>query len=331
MKKLVIAGRHRLLPLLLTCLSVVLAFGVPNPTKIRREYYDRESGTPLCANQSGGGCCHYLNIGNALRWQRDEIREGLANYPEGDPLKMMKVVYYLSAYARKLERSGHGYAAATNAYCALMWQKKSAARECDEARVACYCCLGFGGARGCHVIHAWSGPASCYSPDLHDVPVSAMSGFEPAPDYFIGTFNGCKRYVRVYDRDMVSANAYKAAATSKRLSWHTWGMKDNRKCIGWKQPSESVEIVHIDFTNLDVRAHVEKLISEIDADLEEAALRRKKEIEIEKLKGEAIMRKSLHGLTNIHPQFVEHFTNVTNQLLFSGQPLPWINVGGDGN
>ena len=35
--------------------------------------------------------------------------------------------------------------------------------------------------------------------------------------------------------------------------------------------------------------------------------------------------------TNTRPQFVEYFTTVTNQLLSSGQPLPWINVGNGGN
>ena len=35
--------------------------------------------------------------------------------------------------------------------------------------------------------------------------------------------------------------------------------------------------------------------------------------------------------TNALPQFVEYFTSVTNQLLSSGQPLPWINVGTGGN
>jgi hypothetical protein len=36
--------------------------------------------------------------------------------------------------------------------------------------------------------------------------------------------------------------------------------------------------------------------------------------------------------TNALPQFVEYFTSVTNQLLSSGQPLQWIEVGdGGGN
>ncbi len=35
--------------------------------------------------------------------------------------------------------------------------------------------------------------------------------------------------------------------------------------------------------------------------------------------------------TNTRPQFVEYFTTVTNQLLSSGQPLQWINVGASGN
>ena len=35
--------------------------------------------------------------------------------------------------------------------------------------------------------------------------------------------------------------------------------------------------------------------------------------------------------TNALPRFIEYFTTVTNQLLSSGQPLPWINVGNDGN
>ena len=37
------------------------------------------------------------------------------------------------------------------------------------------------------------------------------------------------------------------------------------------------------------------------------------------------------SVTNMRPRFVEHFTSVTNQLLSSGQPLPWIEVGAGGN
>ena len=37
------------------------------------------------------------------------------------------------------------------------------------------------------------------------------------------------------------------------------------------------------------------------------------------------------SVTNMRPRFVEHFTSVTNQLLSSGQPLPWIEVGTGGN
>ena len=40
---------------------------------------------------------------------------------------------------------------------------------------------------------------------------------------------------------------------------------------------------------------------------------------------------SMLTVTNMRPQFVEYFTGVTNQLLSSGQPLPWINFGTGGN
>ena len=40
---------------------------------------------------------------------------------------------------------------------------------------------------------------------------------------------------------------------------------------------------------------------------------------------------SMLMVTNMRPQFVEYFTGVTNQLLSSGQQLPWINVGMGGN
>ena len=40
---------------------------------------------------------------------------------------------------------------------------------------------------------------------------------------------------------------------------------------------------------------------------------------------------SMLMVTNMRPQFVEYFVGVTNQLLSSGQPLPWIDVGGNGN
>ena len=35
--------------------------------------------------------------------------------------------------------------------------------------------------------------------------------------------------------------------------------------------------------------------------------------------------------SNCAPSDIRYFTSITNQLLSSGQPLPWINVGGDGN
>ena len=40
---------------------------------------------------------------------------------------------------------------------------------------------------------------------------------------------------------------------------------------------------------------------------------------------------SMLMVTNMRPQFVEYFTGVTNQLLSSGQPLPWINFCTGGN
>ncbi len=40
---------------------------------------------------------------------------------------------------------------------------------------------------------------------------------------------------------------------------------------------------------------------------------------------------SMLTVTNMRPQFVEYFTGVTNQLLSSGQPLPWIEVCNGGN
>lgn len=43
------------------------------------------------------------------------------------------------------------------------------------------------------------------------------------------------------------------------------------------------------------------------------------------------MAMSMLSDTNTLPVFVEYFTSVTNQLLSSGQPLPWINVGTGGN
>lgn len=35
------------------------------------------------------------------------------------------------------------------------------------------------------------------------------------------------------------------------------------------------------------------------------------------------------SLTNIHPRITAYYVGVTNELLSSGQPLRWINVGGD--
>ena len=40
---------------------------------------------------------------------------------------------------------------------------------------------------------------------------------------------------------------------------------------------------------------------------------------------------SMLMVTNMRPHFIEYFVSVTNQLLSSGQPLPWINFGEGGN
>ena len=39
----------------------------------------------------------------------------------------------------------------------------------------------------------------------------------------------------------------------------------------------------------------------------------------------------IFGNTNLQSNVIEYFTSVTNQLLSSGQPWPWINVGVGGN
>ena len=43
------------------------------------------------------------------------------------------------------------------------------------------------------------------------------------------------------------------------------------------------------------------------------------------------MAMSILSDTNTLPVFIGYFSSVTNQLLSSGQPLPWINVDGSGN
>ena len=260
-------------------LVAVLSDGAQGGDTVKRRdpfCWDGDSYTPLCTNIVTD-TCHYGNIANTLRWQRDVVKQGFTNYFEGNPVPMANAAFYMAAYARKLERRGQGYAAATNAYCALAWLQKSAARGCDEACVACYCCFGFGGALGFHGSGMWSGPPSCYSLDLHDVPRLSMSGFEPAPDYLVDESGGRKRYVRVYDQDMAMANKYGDKATHNLKAWHTYGTY--KKYIGWQQPSESVEIVRIDFTGLDVRAHVERLIQEMDADIAVAHAQNLKAIE----------------------------------------------------
>lgn len=217
-------------------LAIVLSHGVDGNDSVKRcdpFCEDSDSYTPLCTNLIVTDTCHYGNIANTLKWQRDAVKQGLANYFKGNPVPMAKAAFYMAAYARKLERGGKGYAAATNAYCALVWLQKSAERVCDEARVACYCCFGFGGALGFHGSAMWSGFPSCYL-----------------------------------------------------KAWHTYGTY--KKCIGWQQPSESIEIVRIDFTGLDVRAHVEKLLVEMDADIVKAEERCNKAIRmaVEKRKRE---------------------------------------------
>ena len=285
-------------------LVIVLSHGVQGNDSVKRcdpFCEDSDSYTPLCTNLIVTDTCHYGNIANTLKWQRDAVKQGLDSYFKGNPVPMARAAFYMAAYARKLERGGKGYAAATNAYCALVWLQKSAERGCDKARVACYCCFGFGGALGFHGSAMWSGFPSCYSFDLHDVPCLSMSGFEPAPDYLVGEFEGRKRYVRVYDQDMATANKYGDKVTHNLKARHTWGSSP-KKCIGWQQPSESVEIVRIDFTGLDVRAHAEKLLVEMDADIVKAEERCNKAIrmavEKRKREEEAELRRRLR----IHEQ-----------------------------
>ena len=252
------------------------------------ECFDEDTFIPLCTNESGHASCHYGNIGSALRWQQNALKEGLANYAEGDSHKLLRVACYLAAYARKLERGGYGYAAATNAYCAISWLQKSASRGCDEARAACYCCFGFGGSIVRHGIALWSGFPTCYSLSMHDV--SALWVFEPPPDYFVGEFHGRRRYVRVYDRNMELADEYKDKVDRRLMSWHTVNMQ---ACVGWREPSGSVEIIRADFTGLDVRSHVEKLAKEMDADIEEMQGHEMMAIELRKKQDEEEVRQRI--------------------------------------
>ena len=267
---------------------VISARGAAAKVVQTRECLDEDTFIPLCTNGSGHASCHYGNIGNTLRWQQNALKEGLANYAEGDSHKLLRVACYLAAYARKLERGGYGYAAATNAYCAMSWLQRSASRGCDEARAACYCCLGFGGSIVRHGIALWSGFPSCYSLSMHDV--SALWVFEPPPDYFVGEFHGRRRYVRVYDRNMEMADEYKNKVDRRLMSWHTVNMQ---ACVGWREPSGSVEIIRADFTGLDVRSHVEKLVKEMDADIEEMQGREMMAIELRKKQDEEELRRRI--------------------------------------
>ena len=62
------------------------------------ECFDEDTFIPLCTNESGHASCHYGNIGSALRWQQNALKEGLANYAEGDSHKLLRVACYLAAY-----------------------------------------------------------------------------------------------------------------------------------------------------------------------------------------------------------------------------------------
>ena len=280
------------------CATAIAAFGTgEDVAKNRRfqQYFDEDTFIPLCTNASNHAGCHYENIRNTLKWQLKAVKEGLANYAEGDAYKLKKVACYLAVYARKLERGGQGYAAATNAYCAISLLRKSASRGCDEARAACYCCLGFGGSIGRHGVGLWSGPPSCYSFHMHDV--SRLGQFEPPPDYFIGVFHGRRRYIRVYERNAEMADKYKTQVNPRLMSWHTVRMQD---CVGWREPSDTVEIVLVDFTGLDVRSHIEKLVKEKEAEIAEADTRSRKayekEIEERRLKDEEELQRRIRRL-----------------------------------
>ena len=139
-----------------------------------------------------------------------------------------------------------------------------------------------------HGIALWSGFPTCYSLSMHDV--SALWVFEPPPDYFVGEFHGRRRYVRVYDRNMEMADEYKNKVDRRLMSWHTVNMQ---ACVGWREPSGSVEIIRADFTGLDVRSHVEKLVKEMDADIEEMQGREMMAIELRKKQDEEEVRRRI--------------------------------------
>ena len=77
---------------------VISARGAAAKVVQTRECLDEDTFIPLCTNGSGHASCHYGNIGNTLRWQQNALKEGLANYAEGDSHKLLRVACYLAAY-----------------------------------------------------------------------------------------------------------------------------------------------------------------------------------------------------------------------------------------
>ena len=79
---------------------------------------------------------------------------------------------------------------------------------------------------------------------------------------------------------------------SQRRSWHEsfTGRADRPASCGWDQSTGSVVVVRIDFSGYDVRRHVERLVSDIDADIREAERRMKQDRERERREREERLR-----------------------------------------
>ena len=88
-------------------LAIVLSHGVQGNDSVKRcdpFCEDSDSYTPLCTNLIVTDTCHYGNIANTLKWQRDAVKQGLDSYFKGNPVPMARAAFYMAAYARKLER-----------------------------------------------------------------------------------------------------------------------------------------------------------------------------------------------------------------------------------
>ena len=145
--------------------------------------------------------------------QLAQVESNKVAFARGDVEAAMRVSYYYTAYALKLEENGKGKEAVRAAQESLLWTRKAA----DAGSVKGQSALGrwlLEGGTGCHMFIAlWSGLVPKVPKDGPYVSPINLQGLSLPPDILLCETNGVKTYFRVYRRDPVQGVRYMELAS----------------------------------------------------------------------------------------------------------------------